>query len=284
MSHQRTAVDEMRSLVWRGLDRPSSRSALALLSSVYCSVTARAPCRVVYRDGVWIHRFPEGVTTDTRIRQNLPTPARWRETTERNVFFRYRPRPGDVVFDIGAGVGTETFTIAPLVGHEGRVIAFEAHPRTFACLATMVRENGLDNVVVEQKAIAGAVGEIEMGDDEAHISNSAFELDRKTLRVPATTLDHYARMLGVGRVDLLKMNIEGAEAGALGGASELLRRTRHVVVACHDFKANRTGVDAYRTKAQVRARLEAAGFEVFDRRDEERPWLTDTLYAERSTS
>ena len=55
---------------------------------------------------------------------------------------RHVPR-GGVFLDAGANIGTYALPAAGLVGPEGRVLAFEAHPRTFAYLARNVAANGL---------------------------------------------------------------------------------------------------------------------------------------------
>jgi len=85
--------------------------------------------------------------------------------------------------------------------------------------------------------------------------------------------------LGIERVDLLMMNIEGAETDALRGASGLMGSIRNSVISCHD-SSPATTCRAMRTKADVRALLEDAGFEV-TQQEHRHPWVRDTLYASR---
>jgi hypothetical protein len=92
--------------------------------------------------------------------------------------------------------------------------------------------------------------------------------------VPARRLDGIASELGIQQVDLLKMNIEGAEVDAMLGAGTLLDRTRHVCISCHDF----LGMP---TKAAVLALLAEHGFDVLTRDDAPEPWTRDYVYGTR---
>lgn len=278
----RSTYEMARSFVWRSMDRPWGRPVLSSIAAVYCSLKTRRVCRIRSDGQVWIHDFGDRSTVDTRIRQNLATPERWRKQTFNNCLFAYTPKPGDVVFDIGAGIGAETFVISELLKGQGRIYAFEAHPLTFRCLEAMVRANGFDSVILEPKAVSNGPGMLSMGTDkEAHISNSIFD-GASGVEVPSVSLDSYVAMMDVEEIALLKMNIEGAEVPALQGATSTLARTRNVVVACHDFKADRLNNEAFRTKGEVQTILEEAGFKLQRRDDDERPWIRDTLYGRKA--
>ena len=97
--------------------------------------------------------------------------------------------------------------------------------------------------------------------------------------MPALTLDELSN--GIPSIALLKMNIEGAETAALRGASSTLRRTQHVAIACHDFLADETGDESYRTREDVTALLQDAGFNVSGRLDDARPWARDYVFGAR---
>ncbi|MEM1024819.1 MAG: FkbM family methyltransferase [Myxococcota bacterium] len=279
---ERSVTDRFRSLVWKSMNRPGLRTPLGLLGSAFCSWRTGRSCQVRY-DGVWIHRFSDGTVADLRIRQNTPTPDRFRRLTQDIFFYGHQPGPGETVLDLGAGIGAESFALAPLVGSSGRIHAVEAHPRTFECLQTMVRLNRLGNVSVDALAIADFIGEVSFEDDgDAHISN-AVSATGSGIVVPATTLDEYCRQRNIESVDFLKMNIEGAEVRALEGGPQTLAQTRNIVVSCHDFKADRTGNEFYRTKATVRELLHDAGFTLLERTHDPRPWVRDTIYGQRAS-
>ena len=85
------------------------------------------------------------------------------------------------------------------------------------------------------------------------------------------TLDALLDEHQLDRVDFLKMNIEGAETLALCGAPRMLAVTQHAAIGCHDFLADETGDDSYRTMEDVREILADTGLTV-DRRVDDRPW------------
>jgi FkbM family methyltransferase len=227
------------------------------------------------RGGVLTYRYPGGVYTV----RGLASPRELDLQTHDVFLWRYVPRPGDVVVDCGAGLGSELLTLARLVRPSGRVIAIEAHPPSFAKLQLLTRLNELENVDLIHVALTDRAGTARISDLRNEQANSIVAADATGLDVPADRLDAVLARLGIGEVDLLKMNIEGAETLALRGLGSSLGGVRHLVVACHDFAAGR-GAEAMRTKADVRELLERAGFDV-RARDDRRYWIADYLYALR---
>lgn len=131
-------------------------------------------------------------------------------------FHDYTPRTGDVVIDVGAGIGEDAVVISHLVGATGRVHAIEAHPATFACIRSTVGLSQLANVTIHQIAIAEENGTVSISDDAHHLANSIIG-QTGGLEVEAQSLDHFIAQSGHPTIDLLKMNIEGAERGAILG-------------------------------------------------------------------
>ena len=124
-------------------------------------------------------------------------------------------------------------------------------------------------------------GEIEIDSSlDQHQSNAIVGRPRdRRVAVPAVTLDGiYRQTIGSGRVRLLKINIEGAEATALQGASTLLEATDAVTISCHDFRADRGDGEQFRTRAEVRRILQGAGFELRSGVVEHPAWHRDTVY------
>jgi hypothetical protein len=99
--------------------------------------------------------------------------------------------------------------------------------------------------------------------------------------VPGTTICDLVKTLGLPRIDFLMMNIEGAETAALRGAADCFDLVGAAAISCHDFLADRTGDDSYRTKDEVRALLLGAGFKVTTQDAGPRPWAPDYLFASR---
>lgn len=275
-----TASTRLRSLAHRAtsaLDRPGGRWLLALPGSVWVTTKHRRPCLVHWSEGAWIHHYRGAKIPHAQFGRAAP-PDVFTADAREIFLYGYVPRSGDVVFDVGAGIGAETLVFSGLVGPSGRVVSLEAHPRTFARLQRLCRENRLANVDALQVAAASRDGELFISDDGNHLQNTVLPTDGARVSVAAKTLDTVARELGVKRVDLLKMNIEGAERLAIAGMNDVIANTRHVCISCHDFLAENGGGDAMRTKATVRAFLVANGFRVTTRDDASEPWTRDYLY------
>lgn len=137
----------------------------------------------------------------------------------------FEPKPGWVVLDLGAQQGIFTCKAARAVGPQGLVVAFEPHPTNFSLLVNNVSRNALRNVSTVEAAVADRVGESEL---YLHLHSTGYSLARKSslgsLQVCLTTLEESAAELRLQRVDLIKLDIEGAAIPALRGGERLLRR------------------------------------------------------------
>lgn len=271
-------VPSLHSLA-RSLDRPVTRAFMAAAANRLLAM--RGDPRRFSTDGAghWVNQQPGAtfVSPDifTGFRDQVADRVkdRW--------CLAYTPGSGDVVVDLGAGFGDEALIFSSLVGPSGRVIAVEAHPKTFACLEETVRRSGAGNVRCVPCAVSDRDGSLEISDSAAHVSNSVL-LGGRTLPVPAQTLDSLADEVRIDRIDLLKINIEGAEREAVKAMDRIAPRTRHIVIECHDFVADAGGSDRFRTKAEVTAALEALGFRVKNRPDGGPHFLRDLIYASRA--
>ena len=139
----------------------------------------------------------------------------------------FEPKSGWVVFDLGAQQGIFTCKAAKAVGTQGRVVAFEPHPSNFRLLKENVDRNELRNVTTVEAAVADRIGEADL---YLHLHSTGYSLARKStlgvVRVSLTTLDKTAEELGLQRVDLIKLDIEGSAIPALRGGERLLRRLK----------------------------------------------------------
>jgi len=196
-------------------------------------------------------------------------------------YYGYTPKAGDIIFDVGAAIGTDTVVFSQDVGPTGRVYAFEAHPASAAKLRRMVELQKLQNVVVVDKAVSNASATFYISTEEDHESNTIATGQRNpnTQAVQGLRLDDYCAEHGVERIDFLKINIEGAETAALQGIAGCIDRVSCICVCCHDFLWQQTGQEHYKTLAQVRDVLESYGFEVTQRSDDSRPHVHDHLWA-----
>jgi len=137
-------------------------------------------------------------------------------------------RPGMIVLDVGAHVGYYTLLAARMVGPHGRVYAFEPEPENYALLAKNVALNGFSNVRLVPKAAMATSGTASLfisaqGNDRHSVFPNPRSLRRETSReVACVALDDFLQAEGWPPVDLVKLDIEGAEPLALDGMGRLL--------------------------------------------------------------
>lgn len=144
-------------------------------------------------------------------------------------------RPGDVVVELGPWIGS--FTRYALARGAQTVIAIEPAPANIACFEMNFKEEIAAGRVVLVKAAAwsesGRVRITRDGPTASHGSNEGYAVDPNgELEVRALTLDDALTELGVEHVDLINLDIEGAERHALAGAKRTIRRDRPEIVVC----------------------------------------------------
>ena len=146
--------------------------------------------------------------------------------------------PGRVVVDIGANHGYFTLLAASLVGDTGHVVAFEPNPRVFDQLETHVRLNGLESCVSLQScALGDRVGVVPLYVSQVPSNSGLSSLNPNpdlldtgglsrtgTVTVPLDTFDRFFASSCLASVDLVKIDVEGAERDVVAGMANALGR------------------------------------------------------------
>lgn len=144
-------------------------------------------------------------------------------------------RPGMTFVDVGANVGYYTALASQLVGSGGRVVAFEPSPYAFERLQSMVRANSLKQTTAVHAGLSDQPGaaKLYLGiGSHNHTPTMVAHENTTVMDVKVVTLDDEADRLGVERIDLIKIDVEGHEASVLAGAKRLLREGRIKAVLC----------------------------------------------------
>ena len=140
---------------------------------------------------------------------------------------------GHIVYDLGANYGIHALLFAKLVQDSGHVYAFEPQPNILDELEANVALNNFTNVtclpfaVSDQEGFSDFSGGHHVG--AGHLS-AVGDARGDHSRVPCTTLDHFVFEAKHKPPDLIKVDIEGAEAKALTGATTVLKRCRPLVL------------------------------------------------------
>ncbi len=191
------------------------------------------------------------------------------ERAERMFYLQYL-RERMTVFDVGANIGELTIMFARFAD-EGQVHAFEASGAAFEHLTQICRATGRSNIVLNQAAVMDheGVASLYVYDAEHSSWNS---LARRPLEnygitltaiateeVKAITIDTYCEKMGVKTIDLLKVDVEGAEYQVLLGARRMLEAKS---VRCIVFEFGQTTFDMGNDPNDIQTYLEQLGYAV----------------------
>lgn len=178
-------------------------------------------------------------------------------------------RPGDVVADIGAHIGITAVSAAQVLRDlgGGKVYAFEASPDTAQRLRDHVVANGVESlaevvevVLLDAEGVAHLCADAFFGNADASTRSLFGTGDPVTGSLRTRTFDSWALETGLDRLDLVKLDVEGAETSVIDGMRDALDRFRPrlIVVEEKDYIFERAG----EPPDAVRRRLRDAGYEI----------------------
>lgn len=142
-------------------------------------------------------------------------------------------KPGMNVVDVGANIGLYSALAARLVGHSGKVFAIEPDATNCSFIEQTVRRNQFTNVTIVQKAAGDKCGQSHLYlCDTNKADHRIYDRTgtRKSVTIEMTTLDSLITEFGVGSVDVLKIDAQGAEPLVLRGMREMLRRNPKIKI------------------------------------------------------
>lgn len=194
----------------------------------------------------------------------------------RNIYFyHYLPQKGDTVVDFGAGYSEEgVFLNSKSDGF--RYIGVEIQPIIYECLCNTYKHLGAKFEAVPY-AISSSKKPLKVISQFSYASSGLQE--EGYIEVPVLSWKAFIDRYAIEKIDLLKMNIEGAEAMLLDEVEDITT-VRRVIISCHDFRADEGDGESFRTKARVLEILKDAGFHIkmFDYKIS---WADHWVYAER---
>jgi FkbM family methyltransferase len=192
------------------------------------------------------------------------------ERAERIFYLKFL-REGMTVLDVGAHVGELTLLFSRFVGDEGGVHAFEASSSTFKRLELVCAATERRNVVLNQLALSDESGSIRLHVYDGTLSNfnsqaarplKNYGLDFEPIGIdemPATTIDDYCESKKIERIDLLKIDVEGAEFQVMQGARHMLKSKR---IRCVTFEFGQATFDMGNSAAEIEAYLKEMNYKI----------------------
>jgi FkbM family methyltransferase len=144
-------------------------------------------------------------------------------------------RYGDNILEVGARTGATTRTLSLKVRETGLVIAAEPNPYAFKLLQRRVK--GLSNVLAVNVALGEETGSFRLWIESAGDGGASITIRARgrPIGIDVMRADDLVAKLGIKKIDVLIIDVEGYEFKVLEGAPEVLAGVRVLSVEIHDF-------------------------------------------------
>ena len=147
--------------------------------------------------------------------------------------FRKIVKKGMIVIDVGANLGYYSLMAGKLV-KDGKVYAFEPDENVFSLLTSSINANGLKNIIPIKQCVSNEDGYCNLfinqdGHDSGH-NSMVWDKGGEQVSVSSTTLDTFMENEHIQYVNILKIDVEGAEPLILIGARKLLNDSEGLII------------------------------------------------------
>ena len=176
-------------------------------------------------------------------------------------------QPGMTFFDVGAYHGIYALIAAKKLGKYGRVVAFEPSPDGLRRLRLHLHLNRISSATAENCAITAEEGTaplftvLDGHPDMNSLRHSAPDFPVSHTTVATTTLDRYVQYKRINKVDLVKIDTEGAEMDVFRGADRFVHQLRPLIICEVLDQVTRPWGYAAR---EIVARLQTRDYDWFD--------------------
>jgi FkbM family methyltransferase len=193
----------------------------------------------------------------------------------RYYYQHYMPKENDVVVCVGAGLGHEAIWLANRVNNV-RYIGIEIQPYLYELLSN----------TFNQKESYTACNLAINTDNESVFLNSAINYtavstsEKGYIEVQSINWSTFLSKYQINKIDLLQINIEGAEKFLLPMITDY-SNIKRIIISAHDFRANRGDGEQFRTRDFVKDFLTSSGYKVSHCGT--KPRQMDWMFAEKST-
>jgi FkbM family methyltransferase len=221
------------SMAW-GRNWPFARGQYAplRLAPILLATGLVRPVRVELEPRISLLLNPFDVIDNAVLATGSHDPDVWKWTKSHLV-------PGGTIIDVGAHIGIFSLQGAKAVGENGKVIAVEPNPATVARLRDNISASGWHNIIVEPVACADTAGTMKLFLG-SKVNAGTASLSREgalhhaavgdSVDVQVIPLDNIVQRVGLTRIDVMKVDTEGAEVVVLKGARTSIAKFRPVII------------------------------------------------------
>ena len=169
-----------------------------------------------------------------RVTQLMPIYSgteRWHQRCFRDMLHK-----GDVVIDIGASWGLHTLYTSKLVGNTGMVISIEPFLYAFMELKWHVKKNKCSNVITLDAAVGAYDGKVDISYEDGAGQGIVYDccknshIVKNNISVRQKKLDTITEEIDMQKIDLIKIDVEGAEHNVLMGAEQTVEKYRPYII------------------------------------------------------
>jgi len=238
---------------------------------------------------IMVDDFDGDLKINLHLNEHMQSQIFWYGQYSRDILLVLREilKPGMVVIDVGANIGEITLVAAKMVGDSGRVYAFEPLPETAGELQKNVQLNNFSQVFIQQKGLSDESAEKDIYRTSTDFYDGSKHGGLATLypsdsratkvgKISLVTLDDFCKQMELQQLNLIKIDIEGAELPALrGGLATLHRYMPYLIIEVQDETSEQAGYNA----SDILALLEPVGyrFDVIGRKGKLHPVDVATL-------
>lgn len=158
--------------------------------------------------------------------------------------------------DLGVGYGEEAVFLKS-VSPDVKYLGVEAQPVIYECVSNTFRELGEDFKV--SPFVISVDSDVKIASQGSYASVGI--IPEGYIEIPTLSWPEFIKRYGLNRIDLLKMNIEGAEKQLIESIDDFSIIERFVI-SCHDHRANNGQGELYRTKKDVMSKLKENGYKI----------------------
>lgn len=209
-------------------------------------------------DCITVHDFDGSLSARLCLNKHMQSQIFWYGYYSRDIVLLLDRilKPGMVVMDAGANIGEITMSAAHRVGPDGKVFSFEPMSPLYARLQEHIEENDLTQVTAIKSGLSDCPGKADIYESETKFQDGSENeglgsLYKSTVRSVAVeeieidTVDVFFKKWSLTRLDLIKIDVEGAELQVLkGGLDTISRMHPYIIIEIQDETAHDAGYEA----------------------------------------
>lgn len=151
-------------------------------------------------------------------------------------FFKKVLKPGMIVFDVGGNIGIFSLIAANKVNNSGSIYAFEPAEKANKIFNENISLNKINNISLFKLGVADKAGTLAFHVCEDDAYNSLGDKPQNdviyTTEIEVISIDEFCKKNGIEKIDVLKIDTEGAESKIIAGAKRMLEGNKAPIVFC----------------------------------------------------